>query len=196
MRCGSGGTPAGALVGGKVHDVAAVGAALRQLLARTDIVDIRAMIGVSDAVAAFRVLHLPKAAPDSDVAAAVSTELQLGREHVVTRWIEVESTPSHRIVYAASWDSSEIMKLTDVAKSAGLEVTAVDLKSACLARVVPVPACVVLDVASDPAEIVLIDRYLPRVWHSIAFKNDASDHLASLLAPPRSVLKFYQRPRH
>ena len=56
MRCGSGGTPAGSLVDGKVVDVVGVGSALRQLLARTDIENTQALIAASDSVASFRVL--------------------------------------------------------------------------------------------------------------------------------------------
>ena len=51
MRCGSGGTPAGSLVDGKVIDVSAVGSALRQLLARTEIHETKALIAASDGVA-------------------------------------------------------------------------------------------------------------------------------------------------
>jgi len=153
------------------------------------------VVGVSDALAAFRVLHFPKSAADSEIAAAVSTELQLGRDHAVTQWVEVDSTSSQRIVYAAAWHSAEIKKLTDATKAAGLEVATLDLKSACIARVVSVPACVVLDLASDPAEIVLIDGYLPRVWHSFAFNHAGGDPFPSLLSPLRSVLKFYQRQK-
>ena len=57
MRCGSGGTPAGSLVDGKVLDVSAVGSALRQLLARTEIEETRALVAASERSLEARVVY-------------------------------------------------------------------------------------------------------------------------------------------
>src|ERR1700682_2376598 len=99
MRCGSGGTPAGSLVDGKVVDASAVGSALRQLLARTEIENTQAFIAASDAVATFRVLKLPLASSDQDVDGAVARELPLDPERMATRWIDVSWTENHRLVF-------------------------------------------------------------------------------------------------
>ncbi|HYM67278.1 MAG TPA: hypothetical protein VEW68_08315, partial [Patescibacteria group bacterium] len=55
MRCGSGGTPPGSIVNGKIVDAQGVAGALRQLVARTEIQENRALVAVSDALATFRV---------------------------------------------------------------------------------------------------------------------------------------------
>jgi len=84
--------------------------------------------------------------------------------------------------------------VTEAARLAGLEATVVELKSICLARAVAEPACILVDMSSDPMEAVLIDGHVPQVWHS--FRADASfgdDLAAALAAPLRSVLKFYKR---
>jgi hypothetical protein len=196
MRCGSGGTPAGSLVDGKVLDVSAVGSALRQLLARTEINDTHALIAASDAVATFRVLKLPPAASDQDVDAVVARELPFDPERMATRWIDVSSGPNQRVVYAVSWDRSLIKNITDAARFAGLDPVAVDLKSACVARAVATPACVLLDIASSPAEIVLIDGHVPQVWHSFQLNGAVGDDIGPFLAGPlRTVLRFYERRR-
>jgi hypothetical protein len=197
MRCGSGGTPAGSLVDGKVIDVAAVGSALRQLLARTEIDDTHALIAASNAVATFRVLKLPPAATDQDVDAAVARELTLDPERISTRWVDVSSGQDQRTVYAVSWDRALIKNIADAARFAGLDPLAVDLKSACVARVVAAPACVLLEIASSPAEIVLIDGHVPQVWHSFQLNGGAAaDDIGSFLAAPlRTVLRFYERRR-
>jgi hypothetical protein len=196
MRCGSGGTPAGTLVDGKVLDVGAVGSALRQLLARTQIHETRALIAASDAVATFRVLKLPPATTDQAVDAAVAKELPFDPERVSTRWVDVSSGPSQRLVYAVSWDRSLIKSITDAARVAGLDPVAVDLKSACVARAVAAPACVVLDISSSPAEIVLIDGHVPQVWHSFQLNGAVGDDIGpSLSGPLRTVLRFYERRR-
>ena len=196
MRCGSGGTPTGSLVDGKILDVSAVGSALRQLLARTEIHETRALIAASDAVATFRVLKLPPTATDQTVDAAVATELPFDPERVSTRWVDVSSGPSLRLVYAVSWDRSLIKNIIDAVRFAGLDPVAVDLKSACVARAVAVPACVVLDIASSPAEIVLIDGYVPQVWHSFQLNGAVGDDIGpSLSGPLRTVLRFYERRR-
>jgi hypothetical protein len=196
MRCGSGGTPAGSLVDGKVLDVSAVGSALRQLLARTEIEEPRALIAASDAVATFRVLKLPPASTDQAVDAAVARELPFDPERMSTRWVDVTSGPNQRLIYAVSWDRSLIKNITEAARVAGLDPVAVDLKSACVARAVAAPACVVVDIASSPAEIVLIDGHVPQVWHNFQLNGAVGDDIGpSLSGPLRTVLRFYERRR-
>jgi hypothetical protein len=196
MRCGSGGTPSGSLVDGKVLDANGVGSALRQLLARTEIEETRALIAASDAVATFRVLKLASASSDQDVDGAVARELPLDPERMATRWVELNSGPDHRLVYAVSWDRSQIKNITDAARFAGLDPVAVDLKSACLARAVAEPACLVLDLASNPAEITLIDHHIPQVWHSFRLEVAVGEDVApALISPLRTVLRFYKRRR-
>ncbi len=196
MRCGSGGTPAGSLVEGKVRDVAAVASALRQLLARTEIDETRALIAASDAVATFRVLKLQPDAADEEVDAVVARELLLDPERMSTQWFDVTNGQPYRLVYAVSWDRSLIKNIADTARLAGLDPIAVDLKSACVARAVAEPACVVLDTTSSPAEIVLIDVHIPQVWHSFRLDVPAGDDIGpSLAGPLRTVLSFYERRR-
>ncbi len=196
MRCGSGGTPAGSLVDGKVLDSSAVGTALRQLLARTEISATRALVAASDSVATFRVLKLPPDTSDQDVDAAVGRELPLDPERMSTRWLDLSADQQQRLVYAVAWDRSLIKSVADAARFAGLDPIAVDLKSACVARVVAEPACVVLDMTSNPADIVLIDGHVPQVWHSIQLDMAAGDNIGQALAGPlRTVLRFYERRR-
>src|SRR5437660_6224386 len=196
MRCGSGGTPAGSLVDGKVVDVNSVGAALRQLLARTEISESRALIAASDAVATFRVLKLPPAMTDSDVDAVVARELALDPARMSTRWVDLGGNSEQRLVYAVAWDRSQIKNIADAARAAGLEPHAVELKSACMARAVPEAACVVVDMVSSPAEIVLVDENVPQAWHSFQVDGPAGDDTGpALVAPLQTVLRFYKRRR-
>jgi hypothetical protein len=196
MRCGSGGTPAGSLVDGKVVDVNAVGSAIRQLLARTEIHETKALIAASDTVATFRVFKAPPGATDPDIDTFVARELPLDPERMSTRWIEVSAGRDYRLVYAVCWDRSLIKGITDAARHAGLDPIAVDLKSACVARAVAEPACVVLDTVSSPAEIVLIDGHAPQVWHSFRLDVALGDDVGpALVGPLRTVLHFYERRR-
>jgi hypothetical protein len=196
MRCGSGGTPAGSLVDGKVVDVNAVGAALRQLLARTEISESRALIAASDAVATFRVLKLPPAMTDPDVDAVVARELALDPARMSTRWVDLGANAEQRLVYAVAWDRSQIKNIADTARAAGLDPQVVELKSACMARAVPEPSCVMVDMASTPAEIVLVDDLVPQVWHSFQVDVPAGEDIGpALVSPLQTVLRFYQRRR-
>ena len=177
-------------------DVNGVGSALRQLVARTEIVETRALIAASDAVATFRVLKLSPGASDQDVDGAVARELPLDPERMSTRWLDVSSSQNHRLVYAVSWDRSLIKNITDAARFAGLDPIAVDIKSACVARAAVERACVVLDLASNPAEIILIDHHVPQVWHSFRLDVEVGDDIVPALAGPlRTVLRFYKRRR-
>jgi hypothetical protein len=196
MRCGSGGTPTGALVGGKVIDPAAVATALKQLLARTEIVHNRAMIVASDAVATFRVLKLPPAATDQDVNAAVAKELTLDPERMATMWLDLHSMPDHRVIYAVTWDRTLVKNITDAVRQAGLEPTVVELKSACIARAVAEPSCVVLDMSSEPVEIFLIDRHVPQLWHNFDLNVAIADDVAPALGGPIEYVLRFNRRRH
>jgi hypothetical protein len=197
MRSGTAPTPAGALVGGRVADPTAVGLALKQLLARSEITDTRALIAASDAMATFRVLNFPPAATDDEVASVVARELPLDPNRMATRWIELHRSAGVREVYAASWDRAQVKNVTEAAKLAGLEASVVELKSTCVARAVSDPACLLLDMSSDPMEAILIDGCVPQLWHSFSADASAGDDLAPALAAPlQFVLKFYKRRRH
>jgi hypothetical protein len=196
MRCGSGGSPAGAVVGGRIVDPGAVATALRQLLARTDITETRAVIAASDSIATFRVMRFPPATTDQAIDSAVAKELPLDPERMATRWVALNSTDHHRAIYAVAWDRSLVKNLTDAAKAAGLEATAVDLKSACVARAVAPPSCVVLDMTSNPVDVILIDDHVPQVWHSFELNVPAGEDLVPALAAPlQTVLRFSKRRR-
>ncbi len=196
IRSGSGGTPPGSLVDGRILDVNAVGGALRQLVARTEIKGTHALVAASDAVATFRVLRLPRSASEKDVGAAVARELALDPERMSTQWVDVPTQEDERRIYAVAWDSALVNGITAATRAAGLEPIAVDLKSACIARTAPESACVVVDMASDPVDVFLIDRNVPQVWHSFRMDRAAGDDVGpSLVGPLRSVLRFYKRRR-
>ena len=197
LRCGSGGTAAGSIVGGRVIDASAVGAALRQLLARTEIGQNRAMIAVSDAVATFRVFNFPGDTNDRDVDAYVNRQLLLDPERIEVKWADIRRGAGHRPVYAAAWDRSLVKGITEAARFAGLEAAVIELKSASLARVVAAPSYAILEVSPDSGEIFLIDGHLPQVWHSFEISAKVGEDLTAALAGPlQSVLRFYKgRPQ-
>ena len=196
MRSGSAGTPPGAVVDGRVLDPAAVGTVLKQLLARNEILETRAFVAVSDVVASFRVLKLALATPDSEIDSAVARELSLAPTRLATRWVEVRRTLEIREVYAIAWDRALVKTVAEAARFAGLDPVVVELKSACVARVVAEPSYVLLDTSSDPMEIFLIAGGVPQVWHCFnanGFQGD--DIVPALGAPLRNVLRFYKRRR-
>lgn len=194
MRCGTGGTPAGSLVAGRVTDPAGVGSALRQLLARSEIHETRAMVAASDALATFRTITLPAATPDSNVESVVAKELPLDKDRTATRWFDVHTNGLSRVVFATAWDRSQVKGVVDAVKAAGLEPAVVDLKSACLARTVTPSAAVVVDMSSTPTEIVLIDSHLPQLSRQVDLGGTSPDeNLAALIEPVRAVVRYAGR---
>ena len=194
MRAGSASVPDGAVVAGKILDPSAVGRALKPLVARTETLLTQAMVSVSDALATFRVMQLPATATSKDVDAAIARELPFDPQRTATRWVDMGSTPEKRVVYMVAWDKALLANVTDAVKQSGLEPVVVELKSASLARVVPEPSCVVVDLSSQPAELVVIDGYLPQVWHSYAVSDSFGDDAAlSMGQALRSMLRFYRR---
>lgn len=196
MRCGTGGTPAGALVDGRVLDDQAVGSALRMLLARSEVTATRAVIAASDAVATFRVMSLPKAGRNADVEAAVAREFPLDPERMSIRWFDIPFDGDERRIYVVAWDRALVRSVTNAVRAAGLEPGAVDLKSACIARIAPEASCIVIDLASDPVDMVLIDGSMPRVWSSFRLSiTPGADVAPALLPPLKSMLRYYKRRR-
>ena len=110
MRCGEAGAPPGSMQGSRVLDAAAVGQALRQLVARTEITTSRALIAAGDAVASFRVITFPRSATDADIDAAVKSQLDLGTNKMAHRYLEVPVAASdERAVFAAVWDRAQVV---------------------------------------------------------------------------------------
>lgn len=194
MRSGSAAITDGASTAASVADPGAIARSLKPLLARTEITLTRALVAASDTLATFRVLSLPAASTAKDVDAAISRELPFDPQRTATRWLDLESSPAGRVIYAAAWDKALLKNVTDAVRLAGIEPTVVELKSASVARAVPVPTCVVVDLSCQPAELILIDRHLPQVWYSFPTRDSLGGDDAQLLAAPlRSVLRFYRR---
>ena len=186
--------PAGAFADGKVVDTAAVGVALRQVLARSEIQETRALVAVRDTLATSRILNLPATALDSNVDSVVAKEFPLDPDRIGVTWVEVARDDHGRAVYATAWDRTLVKTISDAVRAGGVEPTVIDLKSACLARVVTRPSCVLVDASSNPIEIVLIDDHAPQLWHEQALPAPLSDDLASLLIEPlRAVLRHQKR---
>ena len=196
MRSGAGPAPDGAWAGGKVLDPNGFGHAIRQLVARTEITSTRALVAVSDAIATFRVLDFPPKASDQEIGAAVAKALALDPERIATRWVEVAGEDDRRVVYAAAWERTTVQGITEAVRAAGLDPIAMELKSAAVARTVSEPSCVVLDLESAPAEIVLVDGGVPRQWHAFEVASTQGTDMPKALAGPlRSVIRFHRRNR-
>src|SRR5438094_6276992 len=194
MHSGAAQLPDASFAAGKVIDPSAVGSALKQLLARTEVSQAHALVAVSDSIATFRVLDVPLDETDQQITVAVAKELTLDPERIATRWVTVSTAEGRRRVYAAAWDRAALRACTDAVKHAGVDAVVDELKSAAIARTVQEPSCVVLDLVSNPAELVLLDRSTPHTWHSFPLANGAGDGLAeTLVGPIQSVVRFHQR---
>ena len=169
--------------------------ALKPLLARTEVTQTRALVAASDSIATFRILHLAPTSTSKDVDASIAKELPFDPQRMATRWHDLATgQEQQRLVYAAAWDRALVKNLTEAVKLAGIEPVVVELKSASVARAIPARACVVVDLASDPAELILIDDHLPQVWHGFRVREPIGDNAASVLAAPlRTALRYYRR---
>jgi hypothetical protein len=191
MRCGESAAPAGALEGGRVLDAPALGQALRQLLARSEITTTRALIAASDVIASFRVLTFPKGTPEAEIDTTIKAQLNMGSDRMAARHIEVPGNQEERTIFAAVWDRNQVLAIASAARHAGLEPVAVDLKSLCVARAIPVASCILLDMTADPCEAVLIEDRVPRTAHS--FKLESGGDLALALANGLKPALAFQR---
>lgn len=192
MRCGEAAAPPGSLEGGRVLDPAALGQALRQLIARSEITATRALIAASDKIASFRVLTFPKNATDTEIDAAVRSQLDLGSDRMSFRHLEVLAGRDERTVFAAVWDHGQVQAIAAAARQAGLEPAVVDLKSLCVARALTVDSGIFLDMSVDPCEAVLVDERVPRLWHT--FRVESGGDLALSIANGlKPLLGFHRR---
>lgn len=194
MRCAEAPAPPGSMAGGSVHDSAAVAQALRQLLARAEIRENRALIAASDALASFRVLSFAKDATEPKIDAAVRSQLPADGNRMGFQRQELTVNGSERTIYAVAFDRQKVQKLAATVRLAGLEPAVAELKSLCVARMAPLPSCVVLDLTVEPAEVFLIDRALPRLWHSFKVDPENSENAYGRVASGlRTVLGYYKR---
>jgi hypothetical protein len=191
MRCGESAAPGSALDGGRVKDAEALGQSIRQLLARSEITSTRALIAASDVIASFRLLTFPKGTSDADIEAAVKRQLNIGSDRMAARHIEVAGSQDDRTIFAAVWDRNQVLAIASAARHAGLEPAAVDLKSLCVARAIPVASCILLDMTADPCEAVLIEDRVPRTAHS--FRLESGGDLALALANGLKPALAFQR---
>jgi hypothetical protein len=191
MRCGESGIPEHAIEGGRIVDPELVGNTLRQVLARAEITANRALIAASDRIASFRVLTFPTAATETEIDTAVKAQMPSTPERLALRRTEVLTGRPDRTVYATVWDRDQVRAIAESAKHAGLDAAVVDLKSLCVARAVPVPNCIVLDLSSQPIEVILIEEHIPRAWHSFKVEPDG-DLPVTLAAGLKPVLSFYR----
>lgn len=194
MRGSEAPAPTGAVRGGAVEDSGAVAKVLRQLVARAEVKETRAMIAASDSLASFRVLTFAGDATEPSIESYVQAQLPADGSRMGRQRLEVTTNGDERTVYAVAFDRQKVQGLAATVRLAGLEPTVIELKSLCLARTVTEPACLVLDLAADPAEILLIDGSLPRVWHSFRVDLESTGEVIEKLASAlRSVLSFYKR---
>lgn len=194
MRSGSAAVLDGSLVGGKVSNPEAVGQVLRQLLARTEVQETRALVALNDSIASFRVLDMAASASESEIEAAVGRDLPADPGRLQTRWAEVRNGSTRMAVYAVAYDRAQLKSGVEAVRMAGISAGVVELRSAALARTVKDESCVVLDLTSNPVEVVLIDRSLPRLWHSFELKGPyTEDVVAAMASPLISVLRYYRR---
>ncbi len=192
MRCAEAAAPPASLEGGRVLDPAALGQALRQLIARAEITTTRALIAASDAIASFRVLTFPKNATETEIDTAVRSQLNLGSDQMSIRHLEVLAGRDERTVFATVWDRGQVQAIAAAVKHAGLEAAVVDLKSLCVARALTEDSCIFLDMSVDPCEAVLVDERVPRIWHT--FKVGSGGDLALAVANGlKPVLGFHRR---
>src|SRR2546430_17011425 len=130
MRCGEAGSPPGSMQGSRVLAPAALGQALRQLVARSEIMTSRAVVAAGDAVASFRVMSFPRSATDADIDAAVRNQLDLGTSKMARRHLEVPgAAPEERAVFAAVWDRAQAGAIAQSIRPAGPAPPAGDLQA-------------------------------------------------------------------
>lgn len=190
MRSGEAAAPPGSFESGRVLDPAAVGQALRSLVARSEITTSRALVAVSDSLASFRVLTFPKNATESDISAAVASQLNLRQDRLSEHHVDVPLSRDERTVFAAVWDREHVKAVSAAVRVAGLDPLAVDLRSVCLARAVGVDSCLLVDTTLQPGEVVLIERRVPRVRHT--FKVDPDGDFARQVADAVKVVVAFQ----
>lgn len=192
MRCGEAAAPPGSLEGGRVLEPAALGQALRQLIARSEITTTRALIAASDAIASFRIMTFPKSATQSEIDAAVTAQVSVDSGRMSVRHLEVLAGREERTVFATIWDRSQVQAIETAVRLAGLEPAVVDLKSLCVARALTEDSCLVIDMSLAPCEAILIANRIPRAWHT--FKVESGGDLAmSITNGLKPLLEFHRR---
>jgi hypothetical protein len=184
--------PAGCVSHGTVTNPQEAARIIRQLVERAEFKDNRALVAANDALASFRVLSFPRDVSDSKIDVAVRSQLPTDGNRMGVHRYDLTPNGGDRLVFAVAFDRPRVSRVAEAVRLAGLEPAVVELKSLCLARVAPVPDCVVVDLGVEPAEAYLIIDSIPRAWHTFAAPSDGLE-AASIAAGIRSVLGFHRR---
>jgi hypothetical protein len=184
--------PAGSANHGTVTNAAEVGKVVKQILGGVELKESHAMIAVNDSLASFRVMTFPRETSEPKIDAAVRAQLPMDGTRMGMQRYELTQNGNDRTVFAVAFDRARVKAVAEAVRFAGLDPSVVELKSLCLARMAPVSECVVVDLAADPAEVYLISRDLPRLWHTFRVSSDETE-TASVAAGVKSVLGFHRR---
>jgi hypothetical protein len=192
MRCAESQMPPGAIEKGRVVKPELLGEAIHQLAARAEVAGTRAHVAMSDMIASFRVMRFPPGVDNTDVEAAITTQLPPRSDRMAVRRAEIRSSDGGLSVYAVAWNRRAVSEVADAVRHAGLEPVVVELKSLCVARAVPLETCIVLDLSTEPCEALVVDNHVPIIWHMIerGANPDSVEFLATGLRP---LLTFYKQ---
>lgn len=194
MRTAQAPAPSGTITTSSVRDTAALSEVIHQLAVRLEVKETKAMIAASDSLASFRVLSFPRELTQQKIDALVHAQLPSDGSRMGIQQVDVTVNGSERTVFALAFDRPKVQALAAAVRQAGLEPTVVEIKSLCIARIAPQPSCIVVDLTDEPAEAFLIDRSLPRLWHTFKVDGDGAGESVKRLSAGLAVLVgFYRR---
>jgi Tfp pilus assembly PilM family ATPase len=182
---------------GVVHEPAAVGGALRELLDRNDVRKGRVVTSVTGLRAISRLLTLPPIKErllEDALRHKIRQDTSLPLDDMDLSWHVVQRSSDSLEVYVLAVPREAIDRQVETLAVAGLRPNAMDVKPLALARVVEAPSAIVLNVEDHSLSVLILRQWMPVVVRTVPFgvgRAAPEARLDLLLQELARTTKFY-----
>jgi type IV pilus assembly protein PilM len=189
--------PAEQMSQGIVHEPAAVGKGLRELLDRHEVRRGKVVTSVTGLRAISRVLNLPPVKDrllEGALRYRVRQEITLPLDDLDLSWHVVHRSSEGVEVYVLAVPRDAIDRQVETLAAAGLRPKAMDIKPLALARLVEPPSAIVLNLEEHSLSVLILQDGMPVVARTIPFgigRAAAEARLELLLQELTRTIKFF-----
>ena len=182
---------------GVVHDPAAVGGALRELLERNDVRKGRVVTSVTGLRAISRLMTLPPIKErllEDALRHKIRQDTSLPLDDMDFSWHVLRRASDSLEVYALAVPREAIDRQVETLAVAGLRANAMDVKPLALARLVEAPSAIVLNVEDHSLSVLILRQWMPVVVRTVPFgvgRAAPEARLDLLLQELARTTKFY-----
>lgn len=166
----------GLMDGGLVRDPAALGSALRQLLASQGLSNRGIVTGVTGLRAISRVLAMPPVKPsmlESVVLREARREMPVSLDEIHLSWQHMSAVGNQQRVYMLGVPTEMIDGQVDALRQAGIRPKAMDLKPLALVRAVNRKNAIIVSLEESTLDIIIVVEDVPVIVRTVGLGKES-----------------------